>query len=115
MILRPVLANSLVWSAPIDPSATFEAGQIAGMIEINGELFITVSDGKNIPPIGIIDDTKTTAFSGTVVDEIQVVPSASIEVNGILVSSVDVMAALNETNIIDTSFTCNLDVVLNPK
>lgn len=115
MILRPVLANSLVWSCPIDPSATFEAGNIAGLIEINGELFATVSDGVNIPPIGVIDDSRTKAFSGTVIDEIQLIPAATTTVNGVLVSTVDVMGSLNEVNIIESSFTSNLDVVLNPK
>ena len=115
MILRPVLANPLVWSAPVDPSATFEAGQIAGLIEINGELFITVSNGTAIPPIGIIDDNKIRAFTGTSIDEIQIVPAASTNVGGTLVSSVDVMGSLIETNIIDSSFTANIGVVLNPK
>lgn len=115
MILRPVLANSLIWSAPVDPSATFEAGNIAGLIEINGELFVTVSDGSNIPPIGVIDDAKTTAFTGTVVDEVKIAPAAAIEVSGVLVSTADVMIGLEETNIIDSTFTSNIDVVLNPK
>jgi hypothetical protein len=115
MILRPVLANSLVWSAPVDPSSRFEAGQIAGLIQINGELFVTVSDGMSIPPIGVIDDNKITAFTGTVVDEIQIVQAPVYEQNGILLSSMDVMGALNETNIVESSFTTNLDIVLNPK
>lgn len=115
MILRPILAQTNIWSAPVDPSARFEAGQIAGLIQINNELFVTVSDGVTIPPIGVIDDNKTTSFTGTVVDEIQIVPSATKEVNGILVSTVDVMGALNETNIIESTFTADLDIVLNPK
>lgn len=115
MILRPVLAATNVWSAPVDPSARFEAGQVAGLIEINGELFITVSDGNRIPPIGIIDDNKVTSFTGTVIDEIQVVPAAVTPVGGVLVSTLDVMGALNETNIIESSFTANLDIILNPK
>lgn len=115
MILRPVLANSLVWSCPVDPSATFEAGAIAGLIEINGELFATVSDGVNIPPIGIIDDSKTKAFTGTIIDEVQLIPAATTLINGVLVSTVDVMGSLNEVNIMESSFTSNLDVVLNPK
>jgi hypothetical protein len=99
----------------VDPSARFEAGQIAGLIQINNELFITVSDGKTIPPIGVLDDSKISAFSGTTVDEIQIVPAATKEKNGILVSTVDVMGALNETNIIESTFTADLDIVLNPK
>ncbi len=115
MILRPVLAQTNVWSAPIDPSATFEAGQIGGLIEINGELFITVSDGDTIPPIGIIDDSKTSAFTGTVVEELQIVPSATTVVDGVLVSTVDVMGALDETNILESTFSANFDLILNPK
>jgi hypothetical protein len=115
MILRPYLADSNVWSAPVDPSSTFEAGQIAGLIEINGELFVTVSDGDKIPPIGIIDDNKTSAFTGTVPEEVIIVPAAVQEVNGVLVSTVDVMGPLQETNIIESTFSSNFDLVLNPK
>ena len=116
MILRPVLANSLVWSAPVDPSATFEAGQVAGLVNINGELFITVSDGNEIPPIGIIDDNKTRAFTGTVTDEIQLVPaSTTVDSSGRLISTVDVMGPFDETDIIESSFTANIDLILNPK
>lgn len=115
MILRPVLADTAVWSAPVDPSATFESGQIAGLIEINGELFVTVSDGANIPPIGVIDDNKTSAFTGTVIDEVQIVPASFQEVSGVLVSTIDVMGALDETNLLESTFTGNIDVVLNPK
>lgn len=115
MILRPVLANTNVWSAPVDPSARFEAGMIAGLIEINGEIFVTVSDGNKIPPIGVIDDNKTTAFTGTVVDELQIVQAPTNVVGGVLVSTQAVMGALDETNIIDSSFTSNLDINLNPK
>ena len=115
MILRPVLADTNVWSAPIDPSATFEAGQIAGLIEINGELFVTVSDGHSIPPIGVIDDNKTSAFTGTVVDEVQIVPAPVQEVNGVLISTIDVMGGLAETNLLESTFTANVDIILNPK
>lgn len=115
MILRPVLADTLVWSAPVDPSAVFEAGQIAGLIEINGQLFVTVSDGVSIPPIGVIDDNKTSAFTSNAIDELQFVPAPVEEVNGVLVSTMDVMGALEEVNVIQSSFTTNIDIVLNPK
>lgn len=114
MILRPVLADTNVWSASLDPSAVFQAGTIAGLIEINGELFVTVAT-EGVPPIGIIDDNKISAFVGTVVDELQVVPAAFQEVSGVLKSTVNVMGALDETNILESTFTSNLDVILNPK
>jgi hypothetical protein len=116
MILRPVLASPLVWSCTVDPSATFEAGQIAGLMEINGELFATVSDGVKYPPIGIVDDNKTKAFTGTVQDEVSIVHSAVYtDGQGRLLSSVEVMGGLNETNIISSTFKSNIDVLLNPK
>jgi len=116
MILRPLLANTLVWSAPVDPSATFESGMIAGLVEVAGELFVTVSDGVNIPPIGVIDDNKIRAFSGTVIDEVTLVPATTtVDPDGRLISTVEVMGALDETNIVDSSFGSNLDLVLNPK
>jgi hypothetical protein len=107
------MADPAVLSFPYDPSAVFEAGQIASIIEINGEMFVTVSDGKS--PIGIIDDNKTSAFSGTVASEVIIVPAPSQVVSGVLKSSMDVMGGLQETNIIESSFSSNFDLILNPK
>lgn len=116
MILRTVLPDPLIWSAPVDPSATFEAGQIAGLVEIAGELFVTVSDGMSIPPIGIIDDNKTRAFTDTVIDEVAIVQAPTVvNSSGELVSTMDVMGPLDETNIIESTFASNLDIILNPK
>jgi len=115
MILRPVLANSLVWSAPVDPACTFESGMIVGLMEISGELFVSVADGKNISPIGIVDDDKTSAFSGAQTDEVVIVPAPFQNQGGILISTMDVMGGLQEVNIVQSSFSTNLDIILNPK
>jgi len=113
MILRPVLADTLIWSVPISPEATFQAGMIAGLTEINGQLFVTPSDGTNV--LGIIDDDRTSAFSGNSIDEVSIVPAPYVEQNGVLVSTIDVMGSLEEVNIIQSSFVTNIDLVLNPK
>ena len=115
MILRPVLANSLVWSAPVDPACVFESGMLVGLIEINGELFVSVADGINVAPIGIVDDDKTTAFSKAVTDEVVIVPAPFENQNGVLISTMDVMGGINEVNIIQSSFSTTLGIVLNPK
>lgn len=116
MILRPILADPLIQSLPVDPAAVFEPGQIFGIVEINGEIFGTVSDGVTIPPIGIVDDVRTSAFSGTVKDEVSVIAAPStVTPDGKMVSTHDVMGGLQETNIIANSFTCNFDVILDPK
>jgi hypothetical protein len=116
MILRPIWADPLVASFPVDPGCVLEPGRIGGLIEINGEIFVTVSDGTNIPPLGIIDDARTCSFTGTVIDE-QTLIVAPVTVNGsgVMISTADVVGALNEENIVDSSFAANLPIVLNPK
>ncbi len=101
---------------PVDPSVEFQAGQIAGLLELGGDIFATVSDGCNIPPIGIIDDVKTEAFSKNSLDEIVFIPANGISDGyGNLISSVDTMGFLQNTNVIPSTFVSSMDVLLNPR
>jgi len=89
---------------------------IAGLIELGGDIFATVSDGCNIPPIGIIDDAKTEAFSKPSMDEYVFIPASGVpDGYGNLISTVDVMGTLENTNIIPSTFVSSLDVLLNPR
>jgi hypothetical protein len=89
---------------------------IAGLLEIGGDIFATVSDGCNIPPIGIIDDAKTEAFSKASLDELVFIPATGItDGYGNLISTVDTMGFLENTNIIPQTFVSSLDVLLNAR
>ena len=112
-MLRPVLImgrpNGLY---PVDPSAFFEAGMIAGLLRVGADIMVTVADGSTIQPIGILDDIKTEAFSKPIVDEVVIIPTA-VDVNS--KSIVDSMGYLEEVNIVVSSFVSTMDVVLNAK
>ena len=101
---------------PVDPSVEFQAGMVAGLLEIGGDIFATLSDGCNIPPIGIIDDVKTEAFSKNSLDEPVFIPASGVSDGyGNLISTVDVMGFLQNTNIIPSTFVSSMDVLLNPR
>lgn len=100
----------------LDPTVEIQAGMIAGLIEMGGDIFVTVSDGCNIPPIGIIDDTKTEAFSKPSLDERIFIPATGVSDGyGNLVSTVDVLGYLNNATIIPSTFVSSMDVLLNPR
>jgi len=89
---------------------------IAGLIEMGGDIFVSVSDGCNVPPIGIIDDVKTEAFSKPSMDERVFIAATGVSDGyGNLISTVDVMGFLNSTNIIPSTFVSSMDVLLNPR
>lgn len=101
---------------PADPSVEFEAGMIAGLIEVGGSILATVSDGCTIPPIGVIDDTKTEAFSRPSLDEVVFIPAVGVpSLYGSLVSTVEAIGFLEHTNIIPSTFVSDIDVYLNPR
>ena len=53
----------------VDPTVEFQAGMLAGLTLLDGEVVWTVANGMDIVPLGIIDDNKVTAFSTTVKEE----------------------------------------------
>lgn len=115
-MLRPLWASTIIASLPVDPGATFTSGQCAGLVQIAGETFCTVSNGGSIPVIGLIDDERNKAFTGTVIEERHIIPCTPIlGPNNILVSQFPVQGYLNEENIEEASFSSNMDLILNPK
>jgi hypothetical protein len=96
-------AMSLPYSWAVDSSAEFEAGFIAQLTIIGNQVVATVSNGS--APIGIIDDQKTRAFTGTAWDETVIVPAAGVPgPNNTLVTPVDIKAELNNPNVLPNTF-----------
>lgn len=117
MVLRVLYTSGDVHGLwPVDPSVEFEAGMIAGLLEVGGDILATVSDGCTIPPIGIIDDVKTEAFSRPSLDEPVFIAAVGVpDGYGNLISTVDVMGFLEHTNILPSTFVASMDVLLNPR
>lgn len=119
MALSPTFASGSPYGViPIDPSAVFEPGMIGGLIEIDGDTFVTVSNGTSIPPFGIIDDVNTTAFRRPVVDDLVFIPSPGITppgYGGTPISPSPVMGNLREVNVVPETFASDVSVTLNPK
>lgn len=100
-------------SLPVDPTAEFQGGMVAQLKVMGNDIVAGVSDGT--APYGIIDDVRTTAFTRAKIDEVVIVPVKATEIDdsGDLVSSDDVTGFLEFPNIIESSFTSTMDVVLN--
>jgi len=98
--------NILPWSFPLHPSATFQPGQMAELDRHGNNIVINVSSGK--APMGIIDDTRTSAFSKNVHDEEQIAlaknPIKNTTTN-LLVTSADITITLDNASLIVGSFT----------
>ena len=105
--------NAMPMSLAVDPTAEFEPGMFAQLGLIGNDSVASVSDGT--APLGIIDDVRTTAFTKTQIDEIVIVNVASSEINddGKRVSTEDLTGILEFPNVIESSFTSTLSVILN--
>ena len=113
-MLRIVHAgNSLPGSWPLDPTAEFEPGMIAQLKVLGNDIICGISDGT--APLGIIDDVRTAAFTKTQIDEIIeiTVVDTEVDLNGNVVNSHDEVGFLSNSNLIDSSFTSTLPVILN--
>lgn len=106
------VGNALPASFICDPSAEFQPGMIAELVVIGNQIMATVSNGT--APIGIIDDIKTRAFTNVSWNEEIYIPAVGVNSNGRLVTPVDVKAELKKPNVIASSFTSSVNVVLNP-
>lgn len=105
--------NAMPYSFPCDPSATFQAGQIAELVLIGNQVVATVSNGTC--PLGIIDDQKTKAFTNISWNEIILVSATGVAgPNNTIVTPVDIQATLRKPNIIASSFTSTVNIILNP-
>lgn len=105
--------NSLPFSFIVDPNAEFQPGQIAQLNIMGNQVVCGVSDGT--APIGIIDDIKTNAYTAASVDEVVIAPAVGVVSGGGLVTPTDIKMELQNPNILDRSFTANIDVELIPR
>jgi hypothetical protein len=72
-----------------------------------------VSDGT--APLGIIDDTKQNAFYAPSIDEIVIEPAVGQIIGGKMVSVTAIKAELRNPNIVESSFVCDVRVILKPR
>ncbi len=103
--------NSLPTYLICDPSATFQAGQVAQLTVSGNQIMGTVSNGT--APIGIIDDVRTKAFTNISWNEVIIVPATGVSSGGQLVTPIDIKAELKKPNILSSSFTSTVNVSLN--
>jgi hypothetical protein len=113
MLRLTQIGNSLPVSYPVDPTAQFSPGMV-GQLKLHGNSIVCgVSDGT--APLGIIDDTRQTAFYAPSVDETVIEPAVGRMVGGKLVSVTDVKSELQNSNIMESSFVSNIRVILKPR
>ena len=114
VILRLIqVGNTLPLSFPVDPTSTFQPGQVAGLKVIGNEVVCGISDGT--APFGIIDDINTSAFTAPSTDEVVVIPAVGVHDGyGNYVSAIDVMKDMRHPSIVRSSFTCDVEgLILN--
>jgi hypothetical protein len=107
------VGNTLPVSFICDPSAEFQPGQIAELTVLGNQVMATVSNGT--APLGIIDDIKTKAFTNVSWNEVIIVPAIGVPgPNDTIVTPVDIKAELRRPNIVPSSFSSTVNVLLNP-
>lgn len=104
------IGNSLPVMYPVDPSSTFQPGQIAQLKVIGNEIVCGVSDGT--APLGIIDDINTSAFTAPQNDEVIIVPVVSIFDGYQLITAVNTEKRMAFANIVRSSFISDVDGVI---
>lgn len=107
------VGSALPLSYPVDPTSTFQAGQIAQLKVIGNEAVCGVSDGT--APLGIIDDINTSAFTAPVVDEVVDVPVVGVgDGYGNYVVATNTKEELRFANIVRSSFVADIEgITLN--
>ena len=102
------VGSSLPVSFPVDPTSTFQPGQVAQLKVMGNEIVCGISDGT--APIGLIDDINTSAFTAPVRDEVVIIPTVGVfDGYGEWVSAVEVMKNLRFSNIVRSSFTADVE------
>jgi hypothetical protein len=105
------VGNALPISYPVDPVSEFEGGMIGQLYLRGNNIVCGVSDGSS--PLGVIDDTRTRAFTASSIDEVVIASAPAVESGGVLVTPIDIRWELNNPNIIPSSFiTAPVDVAL---
>ena len=106
------IGNSLPFSYPVDPTATFQPGQVAQLKVMGNDIVCGVSDGT--APLGIIDDVNSSAYTSPVKDEVVIVPVMPISDGYRLVTAIDTKQELRFSNIVRSSFVADIEgLVLN--
>jgi hypothetical protein len=107
------IGNTLPLSFPVDPTSTFQPGQVGQLKVIGNEIVCGISDGT--APFGIIDDINTSAFTAPSVDEVVLIPAVGIgDGYGNFVSAVEAMKDMRKPNIVRSSFTVDVEgLILN--
>lgn len=106
------VGNTLPLSFPVDPTSTFQPGQIAQLKVIGNEIVCGVSDGT--APLGIIDDVNTSAFTSPVRDEVVTIPAIAVSDGYQLVAAMDTKGELRFPNVVRSSFVADVEgLVLN--
>lgn len=107
------VGNTLPLSYPVDPTSTFQPGQVAQLKVIGNEIVCGTSDGT--APFGIIDDINTAAFTAASKDEVVLIPAVGVgDGYGNYVTPVDVMKNTRFPNIVRSSFTADYEgLILN--
>jgi len=112
-VLRLIsVGNTLPLSYPVDPTSTFQPGQIGQLKVIGDAIVCGVSDGT--APLGIIDDVNASAFTAPVRDEVVTVPVIAVSDGYQLVVAMDTKGELRFPNVVRSSFTADIEgLVLN--
>lgn len=96
----------------MDPTSTFQPGQVGQLKVIGNEIVCGVSDGT--APFGIIDDVNTSAFTAPITDEVVDVPVIAISDGYRLVVAMNTDKALKFANIVRSSFVADIEgIILN--
>lgn len=101
------IGNTLPLSFPVDPSATFQPGQIAQLKVTGNEIVAGVSDGT--APLGIIDDINTSAFTAPSIDEVVVIPVVGVSDGYQLVVAQNTEKRMRFANIVRSSFVADIE------
>lgn len=115
MVLKLIqIGNALPVSYPVDSSSVFEPGAIGQLKLFGQDIVAGLSDG--LAPLGIIDDSRSSAFSKPVVDEIVIIQATGIlDAYGNWVSTTDAKQELRYAGVIASSFVADFEnLVLNP-
>lgn len=107
------IGSSLPFSFPVDPNAEFQPGAVGQLYVEGNQIVCGVSDGT--APIGILDDIKTNAFTKASIDEEVIIAAVGVESNGQLVTASDLKTELQYANVLERSFTADVEVVLIAK
>lgn len=109
------VGNSLPFSYPVDPTSTFQPGNIGQLKLIGNDIVVGLSDG--LAPLGIIDDIRATAFTQTVIDEIIIILGLNVFTDGYnFFNGSDSKQELGNPSIIQSSFISDYEgLVLNKR